>query len=136
MMIAAKMHKRARVDLAALAVRVRSIARGLRKAAGMWIGPPASDGFRARVVTIWRSRCLLPQVEPFNLPTTPGRPSTDTRAALEYCGSLPVDELEWYIALAATHEDGQRPAVPPGHTRQARAGSSWTWESWLRDPAG
>jgi hypothetical protein len=121
MMIAAKTHKRARVDLAALAVRVRSIARGLRMAAGMWIGPPTPGGFRARVVTNRRSQCLLPQVEPFNVPPTPGRPSTDTRAELEYCGSLPVDELEWCIALAATDEDGQRLVVPQGRPSPNRA---------------
>jgi hypothetical protein len=112
MMMAAKMLKRAYVDLAIMAVRGGSIARRLREAAGLWIGPPAPGGLRARVVTIWQSRCLLPQVEPFNLPTTPARLSTDTRAELEFCGSLPVDELEWYVALAATDEDGQRHVVP------------------------
>jgi hypothetical protein len=111
-MIAARVLKCASVDLAIVAVRVGSIARGLRKAAGRWIGPPAPDGFRARVVTIWRSRCLLPQVEPFNLPTTPARPSIDTRAELEYCGSLPANELEWSVALDAVDDAVQRDVVP------------------------
>jgi hypothetical protein len=112
MMIAARVLMRASVDLAIVAVRVGSIARGLRETAGMWIGPPAPDGFRARVVTIWRSRCLLPQVEPFIVPTTPARPSIDSRAELESCGSLPVDELEWSVALEVVDDAGQRDVVP------------------------
>lgn len=91
-MIAARVLKRASVDLAIVAVRVGSIARGLRKAALVWIGSAAPGSFRARAVTIWRSRCLLPQVEPFNVPiipagpTTSERPSTDIPAELEYSG--------------------------------------------------